>query len=159
MIKRIAQTLAELGAGFAFVGRQVHFEVEGSDFYIDLLFFHVRQLRYVVVELKKGAFQPSFTGQLGFYIALVDDHLRKDMHRPTVGILIDKSDRIVRYALSQAGSPMAVATYTYEALPVEEQQSLPDAKKLLDAIAGEQLVTLNSPTVPGTIGASIGLRV
>lgn len=138
-MERIAQTLADLGAGFAFVGRQVHFEVDGSDFYIDLLFFHVRQLRYVVVDLKKGAFEPSFTGQLGFYIALVDVHLRTDMHRPTVGILIcgDKRDRIVRHALSQAGSPMAVATYTYEALPDEEQQSLPNAKKLLNAIADE----------------------
>jgi predicted nuclease of restriction endonuclease-like (RecB) superfamily len=136
---RITQTLAELGAGFAFVGRQVHFEVDGSDFYIDLLFFHVHQLRYVVVELKKGAFEPAFTGQLGFYIALVDDQLRTEAHRPTVGILIcgDKSDRIVRYALNQAGSPMAVATYTYESLPPEEQSSLPDAQKLIDAITAE----------------------
>jgi len=133
---RITHTLAELGAGFAFVGRQVHFEVDGSDFYIDLLFFHIHQLRYVVIELKKGVFEPSFTGQLGFYIALVDDRLRGDMHRPTVGILIcgDKSDRIVRYALSQTGSPMAVATYTYETLPPEEQKSLPDAQQLIEAI-------------------------
>lgn len=137
---RITQTLAELGAGFAFVGRQVHFEVDGSDFYIDLLFFHVRQLRYVVIELKKGAFEPSFTGQLGFYIALVDDQLREEIHRPTVGILIcgDKSDRIVRYALNQTGSPMAVATYTYETLPPEEQSSLPDAQQLINAISTDQ---------------------
>jgi len=100
------------------------------------LFFHIHQLRYVVIELKKGVFEPSFTGQLGFYIALVDDQLRGDMHRPTVGILIcgDKSDRIVRYALSQTGSPMAVATYTYETLPPEEQKSLPDAQQLIEAI-------------------------
>ncbi|MCJ1701622.1 PDDEXK nuclease domain-containing protein [Rathayibacter festucae] len=137
---RITQTLAELGAGFAFVGRQVHFEVDGSDFYLDLLFFHVRQLRYVVIELKKGAFEPSFTGQLGFYIALVDDQLRDDaLHRPTVGILIcgDKSDRIVRYALGRVDSPMAVATYTYESLPPEEQRALPDAQHLIDAIAAD----------------------
>lgn len=76
----------------------MNFEVNGSDFYIDLLFLHVRQLRYVVVESKKGPFEPSFTGQLGFYIALVDDQLRDEAHRPTVGILNcgDKSDRIVR---------------------------------------------------------------
>ena len=66
---RITHTLAELGAGFAFVGRQVHFEVDGTDFYIDLLFLRVTQIRYVVMELKKGAFQPAFTGQLGLYIA------------------------------------------------------------------------------------------
>jgi predicted nuclease of restriction endonuclease-like (RecB) superfamily len=138
MMTRIVHTLAELGAGFAFVGRQVHFEVDGSDFYVDLLFFHVTQLRYVVVELKKGAFEPSFTGQLGFYIALVDDLLREeDVHRPTVGILIcgDKNDRVVRYALSQMDAPMAVATYTYETLPPEEKRSLPDAQQLIDAIS------------------------
>ncbi|WP_367947915.1 PDDEXK nuclease domain-containing protein [Rathayibacter sp. VKM Ac-2858] len=137
---RITQTLAELGAGFAFVGRQMHFEVDGSDFFIDLLFFHVRQLRYVVIELKKGAFEPSFTGQLGLYIALVDDQLRDAaLHRPTVGILIcgDKSDRIVRYALGRVDSPMAVATYTYESLPPEEQRALPDAQHLIDAIAAD----------------------
>lgn len=139
MMNRITHTLAELGAGFAFVGRQVHFEVDGSDFYIDLLFFHVTQLRYVVVELKKGAFEPSFTGQLGFYIALVDDLLRKDVHRPTVGILIcgDKSDRVVRYALGRTDAPMAVATYTYESLPPEEQSALPDAQQLIDAIESD----------------------
>lgn len=67
LVTRIIETLRELGPGFAFVGRQVHFNVEGDDFYVDLLFFHVEQLRYVVIELKAEPFDPRHTGQLGFY--------------------------------------------------------------------------------------------
>ncbi|RLP69455.1 DUF1016 domain-containing protein [Mycetocola manganoxydans] len=85
LMDRIVETLRELGAGFAFVGRQVHFDVGGDDFYLDLLFFHVVQLRYVVVELKTGKFQPEYAGKLGFYIAVVDDKLRLATHNPTVG--------------------------------------------------------------------------
>ncbi len=88
LVDRIVGTLAELGAGFAFVGRQVHFDVDGDDFYVDLLFFNIEQLRYVVIELKTTAFDPRDTGQLGFYVALVEDRLRREHHRPTVGILL-----------------------------------------------------------------------
>ena len=99
MVNRIVGTLRELGPGFSFVGRQVHFDVDGDDFYVDLLFFHVVQLRYVVVKLKTGKFEPSFAGQLGFYVALVDDVLRLPQHADTVGILLvtEKNDAVVRY--------------------------------------------------------------
>ena len=97
---RIVDTLRELGPGFAFVGRQVHFDVGGEDFYADLLFFHVEQLRYVVIELKTGKFKPERTGQLQFYVALVENRLRRASHAPTVGILVcgSRNDRVVRYA-------------------------------------------------------------
>jgi hypothetical protein len=123
----MVQTLQELGTGFAFVGRQVHFDVNGDDFYLDLLFFHVEQLRYVVVELKAGKFMPEHAGKLQFYVALVDDRLRRPAHTLTVGILIcvSRNEQTVRYALSRAGSPMAVSTYTYESLPPDEQLVLP----------------------------------
>jgi len=84
---RIIDTLRELGPGFAFVGRQVHFDVGGDDFYVDLPIFHVEQLRYVVIELKTGELEPEHIGQLQFYVALVDDRLRRAAHAPTVGIL------------------------------------------------------------------------
>lgn len=137
---RLVETLRELGAGFAFVGRQVLFEVEGDDFYLDLLFFHVEQLRYVVVELKTGRFEPEYAGKLGFYIALVDDQLRRPAHQPTVGILIcgSRNDHTVRYALSRANSPMAVSTYTYDRLPAAEQAALPDAATLTAALNAAQ---------------------
>ena len=128
-------TLRELGNGFAFVGRQVHFDVDGDDFYLDLLFFHVVQLRYIVVELKTGKFQPEHAGKLGFYVALVDDRMKLDAHAPTVGILIcsNRNDHTVRYALGRAASPMAVATYTYDSLPAAEKNALPPVEQLLAA--------------------------
>jgi predicted nuclease of restriction endonuclease-like (RecB) superfamily len=136
LMDRIVETLRELGPGFAFVGRQVHFDVDGDDFYLDLLFFHVEQLRYVVVELKTGKFQPEYAGKLQFYIALVDDKLRRAAHAPTVGILIcgSRNEHTVRYALNQSNTPMAVSTYTYETLPAAERQALPDADELAAAL-------------------------
>ncbi len=136
LMDRITETLREMGPGFAFVGRQVHFDVGGDDFYIDMLFFDVEQLRYIVIELKTGKFQPEHAGKLNFYIALVDDRLRREAHADTVGILIcgTKNDHTVRYSLGRATSPMAVASYTYEALPAEVRNELPDADRLTAAL-------------------------
>ncbi|NLV78869.1 MAG: DUF1016 domain-containing protein [Rhodococcus sp.] len=128
LVARIIDTLRELGRGFAFVGRQVHFDVDGDDFYVDLLFFHVEQLRYVVIELKTTKFDPRDAGQLGFYVALVEDRLRiHDKHQPTVGMLLvaEKNDTVVRYALAGTRHPVAVSRYdltasAQAALPAEE---------------------------------------
>ncbi|XKH55227.1 PDDEXK nuclease domain-containing protein (plasmid) [Citricoccus nitrophenolicus] len=142
LMDRITETLRELGHGFAFVGRQVHLEVEGDDFYIDLLFFHVEQLRYFVIELKTGKFQPEYAGKLNFYVALVDDRLRREAHAPTVGILIcgSKNDHTVRYALGRSTSPLAVSAYTYEELPAADRSLVPAEDQLtaaLDALPDE----------------------
>lgn len=143
---RIVETLHELGPGFAFVGRQVHFEVDDDDYYIDLLFFHVEQLRYFVVELKTGKFQPEFAGKLNFYVALVDDKLKRPAHSATVGILIcgSKNEHSVRYSLSRSGSPMAVSTYTYESLPIAEKKALPGEDEL--SAAFEQITNTGNPS-------------
>ncbi|MDJ0358509.1 PDDEXK nuclease domain-containing protein [Paenarthrobacter sp. PH39-S1] len=136
LTSRITETLRELGPGFSFVGRQVHFDVDGDDFYVDLLFFHIEQSRYVVIELKTGKFQPEHAGKLNFYVALVDDVLRRDHHNETIGILIcgTKNDRSVRYSLGRSTSPMAVAAYTYDKLPAAEQQALPTEGHLVAAL-------------------------
>ena len=146
LMDRLQQTLSELGRGFCFVGRQVHFDVDGDDFYIDLLFFHVEQLRYVVVELKIGKFEPGFAGQLNFYVGLVDDRLRRPQHAPTVGLLLcaDRNERVVRYALAGASRPLAVSTYifssygedtyAYDALPTGAQEALPAVDELTAAL-------------------------
>jgi predicted nuclease of restriction endonuclease-like (RecB) superfamily len=136
MTSRIAETLRELGDGFAFVGRQVHFEVEGSDFFVDLLFFHVEQLRYVVVELETGDFRPENVGQLSFTVTLVDDRLRRDQHAATVGLLLvaGKNDAVVRYALGTSNAPVGVASH--ELLPPELQRSLPTEAQLRRALLG-----------------------
>ncbi|WP_242085738.1 YhcG family protein [Microbacterium lacticum] len=137
MVDRILDTMRELGPGLAFVGRQVHFDIDGDDFYVDLLFFHVEQLRYVVIELKVTKFDPRDAGQLGFYVAVVDDRLRiRDKHQPTIGILLvaDKSDTVVRYALAGSNQPMAVSRYQ---LTPEAQKALPDEQAITRAFADE----------------------
>ncbi|MFK4295428.1 hypothetical protein ABH924_000563 [Arthrobacter sp. GAS37] len=100
------------------------------------IIFHTEQSRYVVVELKTGKFQPEFAGKLNFYVALVDDVLRREHHNETIGILIcgTKNDRSVRYSLGRSTSPMAVAAYTYDKLPTAEQQSLPNESLLVAAL-------------------------
>jgi predicted nuclease of restriction endonuclease-like (RecB) superfamily len=134
LVDRIIDTLRELGEGFAFVGRQVHFDVNGDDFYVDLLFFHVEQLRYVVIELKTGKFKPEYLGQLGFYVALVDDKLRRPQHADTVGLLLvaDKNDAVVRYSLAGQQNPIGVASY--DLLPPSVQAALPTEAELAQAL-------------------------
>ena len=136
LVERIIETLRELGPGFAFVGRQVHFEVNGDDFFIDLLFFHVEQLRYVVIELKAKKFDPRDAGQLGFYVALVEDRLRRPQHQPTVGMLLvaDKNDSVVRYALAGTTQPIAVSRYE---LAPSVQAALPSEEAIARAVAIE----------------------
>ena len=127
-------------AGSHNVGRQVRFDVDGDEFFIDLLLFHVEQLRYVVIEIKARKFQPADAGQLGSYVAMVDDQRRRPGHRPTVGILLcaDRNEQVVRYALGSAGAPMAVSTYTYDTLPESERADLPPAEALTAAITPPQ---------------------
>ncbi|WP_082066516.1 PDDEXK nuclease domain-containing protein [Microbacterium oxydans] len=144
MLDRILDTMRELGPGLAFVGRQVHFDVDGDDFFVDLLFFHVEQLRYVVIELKVTKFEPRDAGQIGFYVALVDDRLRiTEKHQPTIGILLvaDKNDTVVRYALAGAAQPVAVSRYE---LTAEAQKALPDEETIARAFE-EELALDTSP--------------
>jgi predicted nuclease of restriction endonuclease-like (RecB) superfamily len=136
LMDRIVETLRELGPGFTFAGRQMRFDVGGDEYILDLLFFHTIQLRYVVVELKIGRFEPEYAGKLGFYVALVDERLRQPSHAPTVGILLctGKNEAVVRYALRGTAQPMAISTYTYESLPPAEREALPNADKLTHAL-------------------------
>lgn len=134
LVERIIETLGELGSGFSFVGRQVPFDVDGDEFFVDLLFFHVEQLRYVVVELKVGKFKPEYAGQLGFYVELVEDRLRRPAQAATVGLLLctDKNDRVVRYALASSNQPIAIASY--DLLPPAERAALPSEADLQRAL-------------------------
>ncbi|WP_276606354.1 PDDEXK nuclease domain-containing protein [Arthrobacter sp. CAU 1506] len=136
MTLRMAQTLAEFGPGFAFVGRQYHLDVDGDDFFIDLLLYHVPSDRYVVVELKAGKFKPEHLGQLNFYVAAVNDMLRLPRQAPTVGILVcgSRNERTVRYALDGSAQPLTVTSYTYEALPADEQATLPSPAAITAAL-------------------------
>lgn len=133
IIQHITQFLLELGAGFAFVGRQVHIEVGGDDFFIDLLFYHLKLRCYVVIELKAGAFKPEHTGQLSFYLSAVDAQMRNEHDNATIGLLLCKSKNkvVAEYALRDSSKPMGIAEYQLiEALPANLQTSLPSIEAL-----------------------------
>lgn len=133
LVEHITKFLLELGAGFAYVGRQVPLRVGKSDFYIDLLFYHLKLRSYVVVELKTTAFEPEFAGKLNFYLTAVDRQVRSEQDNPTVGILICKSkDKVVvEYALSDIHKPIGVSEYKLtQSLPKSIKSSLPSIKEI-----------------------------
>jgi len=142
LVDHIQKFLLELGAGFAFVGRQVHLEVGDSDFYLDLLFYHLKLRRYVVIELKARAFSPADVGQINLYRAAVDDLLRHTDDQPTIGLLLckGKNQLVVEYALSGLEQSIAVAdwkTQLTETLPAEFQGSLPTIAEIEAELAAE----------------------
>ncbi len=139
LVARLTHFLAELGAGFAFVGRQYRLPVGGEDFFADLLFFHLGLRRFVVFELKAGRAQPEHVGKLNFYVSAVDDLLRRPEHGdgPTIGILLaaSRNDVVVEYALRGVTAPLAVSTYTtHQALPDEVRQALPSGEDLTEMV-------------------------
>lgn len=130
LVQHIQNFLLELGVGFSFVGTQVHLEVGNQDFYLDMLFYHLKLRCYVVVELKAGVFKPEYAGKLNFYLSAADDLLRHEHDQPTIGILLCKSkdDVVVEYALRDVNKPIGVAgweTQLVESLPDELKGSLP----------------------------------
>jgi predicted nuclease of restriction endonuclease-like (RecB) superfamily len=133
LIDRIRDFLLELGVGFAFVGSQYHLEVEGEDFYIDLLFYHLHLRCFVVIDLKVEAFKPEFSGKMSFYVSAVDDLLKHRDDMPTIGIILckNKKQKIVEYSLRDMNKPIGVSTYQLrEALPEQLQGSLPTIEQL-----------------------------
>lgn len=133
LVEHISRFLLELGAGFAFVGRQVLLEVGGDDFFIDLLFYHLKLRCYVVIELKAGPFKPEHVGQLGFYLTAVDMQMKSDHDAPTIGLLLCKSKNkvVAEYALRDSAKPMGIAEYQLiEALPADLQISLPSIEQI-----------------------------
>lgn len=135
LIDHIQKCLLELGQGFAFIGRQVHLAVDNKDYYIDLLFYHVKLHCYVVVELKAREFDPRDAGQISFYLAAVDDTLKDADDKPTIGLLLckSKSKLTVEYALRSNISPIAVSSYEaklVESLPKNLKSSLPTVAEI-----------------------------
>jgi len=149
LVRHITQFLLELGTGFAFVGRQHRLEVAGDEFFIDLLFYHVRLKCYVVVELKAVAFKPEHAGQLNFYLAAVDAQIKSPDDKPTIGLLLCKTQNrlVAEYALSGIDKPIGVAEYELvRNLPERLSHSLPTIEELeqeLTNLPGD--VPLNDP--------------
>lgn len=130
LIDHIQKLLLELGKGFAFLARQYHLEVAGDDYYLDLLFYHVKLRCYCVIELKNTEFKPEYTGKLNFYLSAVDDQLKGKIDNPSIGILLCKTKNTlkVEYALRDINKPIGVSEYmvkVFEKLPKEFKSSLP----------------------------------
>ena len=139
LIQHITKFLLELGKGFAFIGNQYHLEVANEDYYIDLLFYHVHLKYYVVIELKTTKFIPEYAGKLNFYLSAVDDLIKKDDDKPTIGILLckDKNNLGVEYALRDINKPIGVSEFKFiETLPQEIESSLPTVEEIEQELKG-----------------------
>lgn len=140
LISHVERFLLELGQGFAFVGRQVHVEFEGDDFYLDLLFYHLKLRCFVVVELKIGEFDPGDAAQLNFYQTVVNHTMKHPTDAPTIGLLLvkNKNDTLVRYCLEGMTNPIGVsewATTMEKAMPKEMRDVLPTIEQIESELA------------------------
>jgi predicted nuclease of restriction endonuclease-like (RecB) superfamily len=133
LVKHITKFLLELGTGFAFVGQQYHLEISNEDYYIDLLFYHLKLRCYVVLELKAVEFKPEHAGKLNFYLSAVDNILKHRSDNPTIGILLCKSkDKVIaEYALKDISKPMGISEYKItQTIPKELKTSLPSIEEI-----------------------------
>lgn len=133
LVEQIIKFLLELGAGFSFLGRQYRLNIDGDDFYPDLLFYHVRLHCYVVVELKAVNFKPEFAGKLNFYLSAVDSILKTGQDNPSMGILICKSRKktVVEYALRDFNKPIGVSEYMItQNLPDKFKSAIPSIEEI-----------------------------
>ena len=141
LVQHITRFLLELGNGFAFVGRQYRLEVNGDEFFIDLLFYHIRLKCYVVVELKATAFKPEHAGQLNFYLAAIDAQVKALDDHPTIGLLLCKTQNrlVAEYALSGIDKPIGIAEYELvRALPEPLVTNLPTVEQLENELSDWQ---------------------
>jgi len=133
LLKQLRQFLIELGVGFAFVGSNYHLEIGDDDFYLDLLFYHLKLRAYFIIELKTVKFKPEFAGKMNFYLSAVDDLLRHPDDQPSIGIIICKSKNsvVAEYALRDMKKPIGVSEHQItEALPETFQGQLPTVEEI-----------------------------
>jgi predicted nuclease of restriction endonuclease-like (RecB) superfamily len=133
LVGQVEKFVLELGAGFAFVGRQYHLEVGNQDFYIDLLFYHLKLRCFIVIELKDKEFKPEYTGKLNFYLSAVDDLLRHPTDNPTIGLILckEKNNVLAEYALRDMTKPIGLAEYRLQdSLPDNLKTALPSIEEL-----------------------------
>jgi predicted nuclease of restriction endonuclease-like (RecB) superfamily len=133
LLHQLERFLLELGQGFAFVGRQFHIEVGQTDFYIDLLFYHLKLRAFFVIDLKKGEFKPEYAGKMNFYLTVVDDQLRHQTDAPSIGLILcqDRNQIVAEYALRGADRPIGVSQYELtRALPASLKSALPTVEEI-----------------------------
>lgn len=133
LIKHMEKFLIELGSGFAFVGRQYKLEIGDDEFYIDLLFYHLKLRCFIVVELKKGKFKPEYSGQVNFYCSAIDGILAQKDDKPTIGLILcqEKNEIVAEYSLRNMTQPIGISEYQLtEVLPKEFESSLPTIEEI-----------------------------
>ena len=133
LVDHIRKFLLELGQGFAFIGNQYHIELEGEDYFLDMLFYHVKLKCYVVIELKTGKFKPEYAGKLNFYLNLMDRRVKDESDNPTIGIILceDKKGITVEYAIDGINKPMGISQFKLtETLPDKLKKYLPTPEEL-----------------------------
>jgi predicted nuclease of restriction endonuclease-like (RecB) superfamily len=154
LVHHLEKFLLELGQGFAFVGRQYRIEVDDTDFYIDLLFYHLKLRAFIVVDLKTGPFRPEYAGKLNFYCNVVNDRLRHPTDQPTIGLILcqGKNRTLAEYALSGIDKPIGVSSYELtRALPPSLRSALPTVEEIeaeLDEPALESTGRQKEKTIP-----------
>ena len=137
LVAEVTKLLLELGTGFAFLGNQYRLNVGGDDFYIDLLFYHLKLRSYIVIELKTGEFKPEYAGQLNFYLSAVDGLLNAEEDNPTIGLLLckTKNDLVAEYSLKDVSKPIGVSEYRVTGvLPEELRDKLPSVEDIQNRI-------------------------
>lgn len=150
LLSHVEKFMRELGQGFSFVGRQVHLSVRGKDFYLDLLFYHLKLRCFIVVELKATDFRPEFAGKMNFYLSAVDDLLKHPSDNPTIGLLIckRKDNFIAEYALRDINKPMGVAEYEAKiskGLLKKLKSSLPTVEEIEAELSSAKAVEIQAP--------------
>jgi len=132
LVQHISQFLPELGIGFAYMGRQFTFKVGGDDYRTDLLFYHTRLRCYVIIELKTRKFEPEFVGKLNFYVNVVNELVKTEYDKPTIGMLLckNKNNYAVEFSLKDVNNPIGVSTFNYTELADEIKTALPSAEEL-----------------------------
>ena len=142
LIECIRDFLLELGTGFAFIGSQYKLTVDGDEFFIDLLFYHVKLHSYIVLELKTGKFEPSYLGQLEFYLTVVDSQIKQPTDKPSIGLLLcrEANGLVVEYALKTKSQPMGVSKYilSENKLPSEFKKVLPTPQQFKDFLENKE---------------------
>jgi len=133
LTRRITQFILELGKGFAFVGSQYKIEIDGNEYFIDLLFYHLNLRSYVVIELKAGKFKPEYAGKLNFYLSAVDSQLKKEDDKSSIGIILCKSKNKIEaeYALRDINKPIGISDFKLtHAIPEDLKSKLPTVEEL-----------------------------
>ena len=137
LLENVRKFLIEMGGYFTFVGNQHRLEIDGQEFFIDLLLYH-RQLRCLIaIELKVGAFKPEYAGKMQFYLSALNDRAKLPDENPSIGIILckDKSRTIVEYALKDSKKPIGVSTYKMtEKLPRELKKYLPSPEEMIERV-------------------------